>query len=283
MERLCTILGLSRPGFCYWRRTASARTARQAVAAGIAARIRKVRQDSDGTFGAPGTTAGLREEGGPAVSHKSVARTMRTTGLRGVRLRRRYRTTAADQTAARAPDLTGRDSTATAANRKYVGDITYLPVSGTKPLYPRPSPTSPHADPPGGRSLATWEQNSSSTPWRPQSGPAETWPERSCTRTADLNLDQGLRGTLQVGRRPAEHRRNRPQRRQRRSGKLQRRLQEADTQRPRAWPSEREARLDAFRRLTRYDTRRRHSLPGQLSPIAYENALRPTTTLTQAA
>jgi transposase InsO family protein len=49
------------------------------------------------------------------------------------------------------------------------------------------------------------------------------------------------------------------------------------------WSNEREARLDALRRLTRY-TRRQHSHLGQRSPIAYENDLpRTTTTLTQAA
>lgn len=35
-----------------------------------------------------------------------------------------------------------------------------------------------------------------------------------------------------------------------------------------SWSSEREARLDAFRWLTRYNTRHRHSLLGQRSPIA---------------
>ncbi|MEU8952396.1 integrase core domain-containing protein [Streptomyces sp. NPDC048489] len=51
-----------------------------------------------------------------------------------------------------------------------------------------------------------------------------------------------------------------------------------------AWPSEREARLDAFRWLTQYNTRCRHSRLGQRSPIAYKNTLQqaPTTT-TQAA
>ncbi|MGA5471878.1 transposase, partial [Streptomyces arboris] len=50
------------------------------------------------------------------------------------------------------------------------------------------------------------------------------------------------------------------------------------------WPSEGEARLDAFRWLTRYNTRRRHSRLGQRSPIAYENAIRPAaTTLAQTA
>ncbi len=60
---------------------------------------------------------------------------MRTIGLEGVRLRRRHRTTVADPAAAKAPDLIGRDFTAAAVNTKYVGDITYLPVSGAKPLY----------------------------------------------------------------------------------------------------------------------------------------------------
>ncbi|MCD9899100.1 integrase core domain-containing protein, partial [Streptomyces sp. MT29] len=50
------------------------------------------------------------------------------------------------------------------------------------------------------------------------------------------------------------------------------------------WPTEREAHLDAFRRLHRYNTRRRHSRLGQRSPIAYENALHLTpTTRAQAA
>ncbi len=51
-----------------------------------------------------------------------------------------------------------------------------------------------------------------------------------------------------------------------------------------SWPTEREARLDAFRWLHRYNTRRRHSRLGQRSPIAFENALHRTpTTLAQAA
>ncbi|TXS64154.1 hypothetical protein EAO76_39860 [Streptomyces sp. sk2.1] len=35
----------------------------------------------------------------------------------------------------KATDLIGRDFTASEPNTKYVGDITYLPVSGAKPLY----------------------------------------------------------------------------------------------------------------------------------------------------
>lgn len=50
------------------------------------------------------------------------------------------------------------------------------------------------------------------------------------------------------------------------------------------WSNEQEARLDAFRCLTRYNTRRRHSRLGQRSPIAFEDAFQPTsTTLARAA
>ncbi len=51
-----------------------------------------------------------------------------------------------------------------------------------------------------------------------------------------------------------------------------------------SWPSEREARLDAFRWLHRYNTRRRHSRLGHRSPITYETAIATTpTTLIKAA
>ncbi|WP_435833290.1 IS3 family transposase [Streptomyces chengbuensis] len=134
VKRLCDILGLSRSSFYYWRRTAAARAARQVAEAELAARIRTVHQESDGTYGAPRITAELRDQG-ERINRKRVARVMRTIGLEGVRLRRRHRTTVPDPTAAKAPDLIGRDFTATQVNTKYVGDITYLPVSGAKPLY----------------------------------------------------------------------------------------------------------------------------------------------------
>ncbi|MGW4985878.1 IS3 family transposase, partial [Streptomyces mirabilis] len=121
VKRLCDILSLARSSFYYWRRTGAARAARQSVEARIAARIRKVHKDSDGTYGAPRITAELRDEGGPVVNHKHVARIMRTT--------------VTDQAAAKAPDLIGRDFTPAAVNTKYVGDITYLPVNDAKPLY----------------------------------------------------------------------------------------------------------------------------------------------------
>jgi transposase InsO family protein len=135
VKRLCSILGVARSSFYYWRRTAADRAARQAADARLAARIRAVHQESDGTYGAPRITAELREASGEAVNHKRVARVMRTFGIEGVRLRRRHRTTVSDPAAAKAPDLIGRDFTARAPNTKYVGDITYLPIEGGKFCY----------------------------------------------------------------------------------------------------------------------------------------------------
>ncbi|MCX5064216.1 IS3 family transposase [Streptomyces sp. NBC_00201] len=125
VKRLCAILGIARSSFYYWRRTAPKRAARQAADAQLAARIRQVHRDSDGTYGVPRITAELRDDG-RAVNHKRVARVMRTIGLTGVRLRRRHRMTVPAPSAAKAPDLIGRDFTAAAPNTKYVGDITYL-------------------------------------------------------------------------------------------------------------------------------------------------------------
>jgi transposase InsO family protein len=50
----------------------------------------------------------------------------------------------------------------------------------------------------------------------------------------------------------------------------------------RAFTDERQARLDSFRWLHRYNTVRRHSRLGQQSPITYENA-RATSTMVAAA
>ncbi|MFD9293332.1 IS3 family transposase [Streptomyces sp. NPDC060030] len=100
----------------------------------LGARIRQVHQGSGGTYGAPRTTAELREEGGKVVNDKQVARIMRSVGLQGGHLRRRHRTTVEDQASPKAPDLIGLELTAAAVNTKCVGDITCLPVSGGKPL-----------------------------------------------------------------------------------------------------------------------------------------------------
>ena len=123
VKRLCTILGIARSSFYYWRRTAEDRASRQAADARLTARIRALHREPDGTYGVPRITAELRETG-ERINHKRIARMMRSIGLAGVRLRRRHRTTVADPATAKAPDLIGRDVTAREPNTKYVGHIT---------------------------------------------------------------------------------------------------------------------------------------------------------------
>lgn len=285
VKRIRDILGIARSSFYHWRRTASARAARQAADDRLAARIRKVHEDSDGTYGVPRITAELRASDGQAVNHKRVARIMRTTGLAGVRLRRRHRTTVPDPAAAKAPDLIGRDFTASAVNTKYVGDITYLPVGGGKFCY-----------------LATVIDLCS----RRLAGWAIADHMRTELVTDALAAAERTRGSLAGAIMHTDHGAHYTSRAFadacRRAGILQsmsavgssadnaaaesfNATSKRETLKDRkGWPSEREARLDAFRWLHRYNTRRRHSRLGQRSPTAYENTFHTTsTTLTRAA
>ncbi|MCX4969132.1 IS3 family transposase [Streptomyces sp. NBC_00654] len=285
VKRLCGILGLSRSSFCYWRRTAAARTARQTAEAGLAARIRRVHQESDGTYGVPRITAELRDEGGPVVNHKRVARVMRTIGLEGVRLRRRHRTTLADQTASKAPDLIGRDFTAVVVNTKYVGDITCLPVSGSKLLC-----LATVIDL-ASRRLAGWAIADHMRTELVIDALAAAERTRGSLDGAVMHTDHGSQYTSRAF---AEICRSAGVRQS--MGAIGSSADNAaaesfnaaftrETLKGRkAWPNEREARLEAFRWLTRYNTRRRHSRLGQGSPASYENDFQPAaTTLAQAA
>ncbi|WP_405670341.1 MULTISPECIES: IS3 family transposase [unclassified Streptomyces] len=285
VKRLCSILGVARSSFYYWRRTAADRAARQAADAKLAARIRAVHQESDGTYGAPRITAELRETSAEVVNHKRVARIMRVSGIEGVRLRRRHRTTVPDPAAAKVPDLIGRDFTATEINTKYVGDITYLPLSGGTFRY-----------------LATVVDLAS----RRLAGWAIADHMRADLVIDALHAAERTRGSLVGAVFHSDHGAQYCSRAFadacRKAGVTQsmgavgssadNALAESfnatckreTLQGRRAWDTEREAHLDHFRWLHRYNTVRRHSRLGHRSPIAYERALATTsTTLAEAA
>jgi transposase InsO family protein len=134
VKRLCQVLDLNRSSYYKWLAGADARTARQQADQALAQEIRVVHAGSGGAYGSPRVTAELRESG-RNVNHKRVARVMREHHIAGIRLRRRVRTTIADPAAALVPDLFERDFTATEPGRKYMGDITYLPLAGGEFLY----------------------------------------------------------------------------------------------------------------------------------------------------
>ncbi|WP_331756165.1 IS3 family transposase (plasmid) [Streptomyces anulatus] len=285
VKRLCSILGISRSSFYYWRRTAADRAARQVADARLAARIRAVHQESDGTYGAPRITAELREENGGAVNHKRVARIMRASGIEGVRLRRRHRTTVPGPAAAKAPDLIGRDFTADKPNTKYVGDITYLPIEGGKFCY-----LATVIDL-ASRRLAGWAIADHMRTDLVTDALAAAVRTRGSLAGSIMHTDHGAQYTSRIF---AEACRSAGVRQSMSAvgSSADNALAESfnatfkrETLKGRkTWPTEREARLDAFRWLHRYNTRRRHSRLGQRSPIAFENTFHHTpTTLAPAA
>ena len=135
VKRLCQVLEVNRSSYYKWCTAAPARAARERADAAGAARIREVHADFDGAYGAPRITAELREADEAPVNHKRVARVMRKFRIVGTHLRRRVRTTVPEPSATPVPDLFGRDFTAPAPNTKYMGDITYLPVGDGQFLY----------------------------------------------------------------------------------------------------------------------------------------------------
>jgi transposase InsO family protein len=136
VKRLCEIVQVARSSFYAWQDAAPRRAARAAADAQLAERIRQV-HEGDRTQGAPRITAELNDGAAAEqrVNHKRVARVMRVHAIAGLRLRRRVRTTIPDAAAQQVPDLINRDFTATAPNRRYVGDITYLPIADGSNLY----------------------------------------------------------------------------------------------------------------------------------------------------
>jgi transposase InsO family protein len=283
VKRLCQIVGVARSSFYHWQATAPARAARAAADAVLATQIRAVHAAFDGTYGVPRITAELRDSG-ERVNHKRVARVMRGIGLQGLRLRRRHRTTVPDPAAAKAPDLIGRDFTAPAPNRRYVGDITYLPVGERGFLY-----------------LATVLDLCS----RRLVGYAIADHMRTDLVLDALAAAERTRGSLAGAILHTDHGAQYTSRtfaaacqtagvRQSMSPigssadnaaaeSFNASFKRETLQGRRAFTDEHEARLTAFRWLHRYNTVRRHSRLGHQSPIAYENTPTASATLTLAA
>lgn len=136
VKRLCDLVEIERSSYYAWRAAAPARAARAAADAALVEAIRVIHSE-DRTVGAPRVTAELNDGAAPGerVNHKRVSRVMRENGIRGYQKRRRVRTTIPEPSDATVPDLLGRDFTAEAPNRRYVGDITYLPLADGSNLY----------------------------------------------------------------------------------------------------------------------------------------------------
>ena len=136
VKRLCELVEIERSSYYAWKAGAPARQARAAADIELTERIRDI-HTADNTVGAPRVTAELND-GLPTserVNHKRVARVMRAAGIAGYVKKRRVTTTIPVPGDQKVPDLVKRDFTAPAPNRRYVADITYLPLTGGDNLY----------------------------------------------------------------------------------------------------------------------------------------------------
>lgn len=138
VKRMCEVIDVNRSSFYAWRDAAPTRAARKASDDQLECRIRAV-HDADRTCGAPRITAELNDgvsSGAPGrVNHKRVARVMRQRNIAGLRLRKVVRTTISEPSDAKVLDLVERDFSASEPNTRYVGDITYLPCGNGEFLY----------------------------------------------------------------------------------------------------------------------------------------------------
>jgi putative transposase len=122
---LCRVLAVSVSGFYAWRtRAPSARAKEDAV---LTERIVTIHEQSRQTYGAPRVQAELAEAG-VRCGKKRVARLMRRAGIVGCHRRRQVVTTVREPQASPAPDHLQRQFVAEAPNAKWTADITYVPT-----------------------------------------------------------------------------------------------------------------------------------------------------------
>jgi transposase InsO family protein len=270
VKRLCRVLGVNRSSYYKWLDGAEARSARERADQALAARIRAVHAESGGAYGSPRVTVELRETG-MHVNEKKVARVMRKYAIAGIRLRKKVRTTVPEPSNTPVADLFGRDFTAPKPGVKYMGDITYLPVGDGRFLY-----------------LATVLDCFS----RRVVGYSIADHMRTELVADALRMARDVRGSLQGAVFHSDHG---AQYTSKDFNTLCKELGVAQSmgavgtsadnaacesfhaslkretlQNAHCYDGARSCRLTVFRWLTRYNTRRRHSANGQLSPVVYE-------------
>ena len=126
VRRMCSALKVARAGFYAW--SAERRRKRDEENARLTVHIRAIHRRSRETYGAPRITAELRAEGW-TVGRNRVARLMRSAGIAGIPKRRfRGATTDSAHDLRIAPNLLERRFDVDFPNRVWVGDITYLPT-----------------------------------------------------------------------------------------------------------------------------------------------------------
>jgi putative transposase len=122
---LCRVLGVSTSGYYAWRtHTPSARAREDAV---LTEQIKTIYAQSRQTYGAPRVHAELVAQG-VGCGRQRVARLMRAAQIVGCHRRRHPTTTVREPAAPVAPDRVERQFVAVAPNVLWSADITYVPT-----------------------------------------------------------------------------------------------------------------------------------------------------------
>jgi putative transposase len=124
---MCQLLGVSRSGLHAARgREPSQRSQDDQH---LVEQIRQSQHMHRGRYGRRRMTPEIGEVVGQPVNHKRIARLMREHGLQ-IHKRRRFRVVTTDSKHAHAvaPNVLGRDFEASAPNRKWLADMTYVPT-----------------------------------------------------------------------------------------------------------------------------------------------------------
>lgn len=123
ITRMCEWLEVSKSGFYDWRSRPESGTARRQEKLKLL--IRKIFDDSDGTYGHRRIAAQLARQG-IAAGAELVRKLMRTLGLVACQPRPWRPVTTRQGQAGPIPDLVSRDFSAGVPGAKMVGDITYI-------------------------------------------------------------------------------------------------------------------------------------------------------------
>ena len=110
----------------YYQRATGERSARSVEDQRLTAQIREVHEQNFECYGYPRVWHELQRQG-EQVGRDHVTRLMRQEGIKGAKRRGKpWRTTIADPSAQKRPDLVKREFTAERPDALWVGDFTYL-------------------------------------------------------------------------------------------------------------------------------------------------------------
>ncbi len=122
---MCRMLEVSASGYYAWEQREP--SAREVANTKLLEHIRTLHAKSRQTYGVPRMMVEL-SEAGEVAGHNRVARLMREAGLVGASRRKGCWTTRRNKDARPAPDLVVRKFVAAAPDRLWVADITYVPT-----------------------------------------------------------------------------------------------------------------------------------------------------------